>query len=177
MRIMNKPLMVCYESRIMISPITCTYVLNQKVNVMTGSVDYMDLEERKREKSDLNPRLLAWATAWAVYWDGEVWDRGKLRTCGIETRIWWSTHCLRCPSSTKVEMSRSYGIYKSKFNDKIRLGDQFGIRWELGDVWVRQVERWAWSYCDRERKGLREGLTTEELAGVARQRSANEYAD
>lgn len=56
---MNKPLMVCYESRIMFSPITCTCVPNQNVNVMTGPVDFLDLEERKGEKSDLNPRLLA----------------------------------------------------------------------------------------------------------------------
>lgn len=41
-------------------------------------------------------------------------------------------------------MLSSYGIYKSKFNDKIRLGpslgDQFRIRWELWYAWVRQVE-------------------------------------
>lgn len=146
--------MVCYESRIMIRPITCTCVPNHKVNLMTGPDDYMDLEERKGEKSDLNPRLLAWAIAWAIYWDGEIWDRGKLHMCGIETRILWSTHCLRCPSSTEVEMLSSYGIYKSKFNDQIRLGDQFGIRREIWDVWVRQIEPWALSYYDRERKGL-----------------------
>lgn len=41
---------------------------------------------------------------------------------------------MRCPSRTKVEILSSYGIYKSKFNDKIKLGDQFMIRKELWDV-------------------------------------------
>lgn len=52
---MRRPLVVCYEPRVMISPM----LLHSQPKSRTEPADELDLEERKGEKSGLNPRLLA----------------------------------------------------------------------------------------------------------------------
>lgn len=52
---MHKPLVVCYEPRIMIIPM----LLHSKTKSKTRPADDLDLGERKGEKLGLNPRLLA----------------------------------------------------------------------------------------------------------------------
>lgn len=96
-----------------------------KVKVTTGPVEDMDLGERKGKKLGLNPTE-AFGPSYCcdLLRQGNMgW--GKLHMCGTETRIRCLIHCLRCPLSTKVEMLTSCGISKSKFNVKIRVGDQF----------------------------------------------------
>lgn len=63
-RIMHKPLVACYEPRIMIFS-NYMHLHSKTIKGMMGPVE-KDLGERRGEKSGPNPRLLALALA-AIY--------------------------------------------------------------------------------------------------------------